>query len=420
MLKYLDNKNKKVNIKKAIIYSVLALLSLLVGLLSPSVFLKNDASGFLRTSMFQIMDGALQNANKIIDEAITTDSDLALSKVVLRKITDGYETVLKVKNEGSYVKNLNVMLANDLTKDFVIVKNTDSGLTLNPGEELIVNDYNFMPDRNFSGSEINFYLKILNENVFEAKTENNFYKVSIDEYLPSVDDFFVSDFSNDAISFDYKLNDFLMNEKSFEILVSNKLEFSPLDEQYREAFVDGRILPYFEIPLSESVYESGNFKKIETRTMPVSINAFKDGTFENKDKTYYFLLKINFGSDKATRYKLSNILKFSPVEYVKKNELGKILEDYVGISADLSGLSEGEILRGETIKYLFEYFEIDTESMQSKKLFYKDLKPGNDYYQFAQALKKFDFASEMSEYFAENEKINKALLLKIIDGLKSY
>ncbi|MDX9970418.1 MAG: hypothetical protein RBS56_00725 [Candidatus Gracilibacteria bacterium] len=420
MLKYVDNKNKKVNIKKAIIYTVLAILSLIVGLISPSVFMKNDTSGFLRTSMFQILDSALSNANNLIDEAITTDSDLALSKVILRKIPDGYETVFKVKNEGSFVKNLDVMLANDLTKDFVIVKNSDNGLTLNPGEELIVNDYDFQMDKNFSGGDINFYLKILNENVFEAKTENNFYKVSMDEYRPTVDDFFISSFSNDQIVFDYEINDFLMNEKSFEILISNKLEYSPIDEKYREAFADGRILPYSEIPLSDSVFESGNFKMVETQDMPVSVNVFKDGLYENTDKTYYLMLKINFGTEKAHRFKYSNILKLSPIEYVDSDDLSALLSDMVGGVPDVSHFSSEELLRGETVKFLFEYFETDMESMQSKKLFFKDLKPGNDYYQFAQALKKFNFATDLSEYFAESEKINKELILRIINELKGY
>lgn len=419
MVKYIDLKRKKVSVKKLIIYSILAVLSLLAGIYTPSLY-KQANTSFLKTSMFEILDTALVNANKIIDDAITTESDLLLSKVVVRAIPDGYECLVKVKNEGPFVKDLKVMLANDISKDYIILKNSETGLTLSPDEEIVIRDYGFQMDKSYSGADINFYIKILNDDVFESKTENNFYKLHLDEYRNTVDDFYISQFTDDGMVFDYKLNDFLMNEVSFEILVSNKLNYDKNEELYREAYYEDEIFPYVEIPLNEDTYKTGNFKQIIPQSLPVKIDVFGSIDDENSNDEFYFLLKLYFSGENSKRYKLSNIIKVSPNKSVDKSTLSEILLETTGNAADLSSFSDDYLLRGETLKFLFEYFEIDISSLQSKKIFFKDLKPGNHYYEFAQALMKFDLSKGFSDYFLSDEKMNKQLLLKLVDEFKNY
>jgi hypothetical protein len=225
-------------IKKLIIYLALGILSLLAGIYSPSLFEKEENLSFLKTSMFEIMNGALENANKVLDNAVLDHADLSLENVVLRKDGDNYETIIKIKNNGTLVRNLKVMIANDLSKDFLIISNGENGLSLKQGEELISKEFKFVPDERFSGAEFNFHIKILNDDVFESNTENNSYTVSFQEFSSSIDDFYLEKIGLDkSIGLNYKLKDFIIKERSFELLVSDRLKFNPIDVVYREGLL---------------------------------------------------------------------------------------------------------------------------------------------------------------------------------------
>lgn len=404
------------NIKKVFIYGILAIFSLVAGIYSPSVFNSHVEKSFLKTSMFEIMNGALENANKMVDESIISDADLSLEKVVLRKEDGKYETIFKIKNTGSYVKNLQVVFGNDLTEDYLIVKNTDLGLTLNKDEEYVGRDFKFIMDEKYSGADVNFYIKVLNNEVFEANTSNNYFQIRVNQFRSEIDDFFVSAIDeNNGISFDYKINDFLITEKSYEVYISNRLSFNPVDEKYRETYLDEKIYPYSEIPLSEAVYKSGNWKTINSiHDFPASIQVFDDA-FKNLDETFYLMLKVNFDTETASRYKLSNVLKVGPYETVSKEDFAQMIYDITGNGADVSSIQGDIVLRAEALKFLFEYFEIDVESMQSKKILFKDIKPGNEYYSFAQALREYDFSKGLTDYFAPQEPLTKQFLYLLIN-----
>ncbi len=408
-------------IKKALIYLVLAILSLILGVYSPSVFKSDVDESFLKTSMFEIMNSALINANKIIDEVKTDKSDLSLEKVSVRKNGNKYIASYKIKNEGVFVKDLSVIIGNNISKEFVFVKNSGSGLSLNKGEEYVSNDFIFEMDKQFSGAEIVFYIKILNDDVFETNSDNNFFKIDIGEKVSTIDDFFIEKINKDhSISFDYKLNDFLIYDKSYEILISNKLDYLENEKKYREIIFEGKIFPYNEIPLSEDVFASGNFKSINSITkMPVNVQVLND-LFINENESYYLVLKIYYKSNSSVKYKYSNIIDISPVVNVSKSDLQEILKELSGFDADISELKEGYLSRADAVKYIFDFFEIEIEKLQSKKIFFKDLSIDDPVFPYAQALKKFEFANNVSDIFASKDFINRELLIKIINECKKY
>jgi hypothetical protein len=122
------------------------------------------------------------------------------------------------------------------------------------------------------------------------------------------------------------------------------------------------------------------------------------------------ILKINFDNNSAKRYKLSNVLEFKPINYVNKNQFSAYLKNISGFEPDLSEFEGEFVKRGEALKFLFDFLEIDVVELQSKKIFFSDVRPFDEYYKYVQALKKFEFSKGLSENFVTEEKLNQDFL----------
>ncbi|EFK94889.1 protein containing S-layer domain [sediment metagenome] len=409
--------------------------------------------------MLNILDIALDKTLQIKQDFENSNIDLAITNVEVNKISEDdeknlirYSATIYLKNEGAYIKDLKILVNNSSDLSFVILKNTETGLSLQNDAIYVYKGYEFDWDKSFSGGEIVFEVKPLEDTVYDIDPVDNKFKVFIDNKFSTFSDLYPKAINLDnSIKLEADLSDYVIGDKSYELLIGNKLKYDKRTEVYKEALLNNQIYSYFNIPLTKEVFESGNFRKTNPIIeFPVDI-ALYDDPFASENPDYYMLLKINFSENNHLKFKYSDVIKFTSNKTLTRAEAAKIFVEQTGEKSlkgvkmhyqdidktdwfynyvstlyglgllDMDSFSfnpAGPMTRMEALIMALNYYDIDLINVKKVAPIFKDITPNDPNYHFVQALNATTISSGFTDYFKADAPITKHFLTNLIYALR--
>lgn len=415
--------------KNFIFYAVAALASIYV---MNNSNVPDEDFKYMETSLVHMLEN-VADKNKI--EPV----DLGIQNVTLKKIAEPtqefnhykYVANIVVKNYGGEIKNKQLILQAGDGQKHNFVKNDTEGFSLAKGQTYIIENYELLFDGDYNGGKLTVELRLPEKlDYFE---ENNKFEVNIFELPPKIQSLGISGIKEDGtiqLSFD-PLN-YTVSTNGFEIYKSEALSFDESYSKYAETSSDEKIYGYYRIKNSEDLIKKSDWSLVQGTDMDPHSIKFAENPFDSTAASYIYIKSTNTESGD---YVVSNIIQFVPQKELNRAAFARFFVDYSGVNLvdegtnyfeDVSDNSwyapyvktlyklgliksdafrfnpENPMTRGDTLRVVMDYFDIDLASTGETQPF-KDITFDDPLSPYVKAL----FASGRAGIFSEEFKPNK-------------
>ncbi len=428
--------------KKNIFYGLFIVSAIAVGtIVGPSI--KN--SNILETSILTMFSNVLEYKNSV-------PPDLAIDKVYIKQLIEPtekfnyytYDLRVHLINNGGDLDGAKVMLDSDSDSNHLFIKNNGGGFSLGEGEEYIVRHYEVLFDARYNKGIVDLELRIDDQEIEDVNLDNNIYSFEVFHFPSNLKNIGIDSIQDDGsfiVNFD--IEDYSFDDYEVEFFFSDQLKDEEIEGAYKEVYGQEKAYAYTVLENSIELINSGNWIK----RPGVGENDFKVKVFNDpyiSEETYYV-----YASAKNTitgDEKISDILKFSPMEKMNRAEFAQLFMEYFEIDIfddgvifyeDIPvdewyapavqtvynlGLTELDetifnpneiVTREEVLISVMEYSGADLTIAQEAYRF-EDVEEENDLHPYVQALAGEEKGSELGEGFDQESPASRAFLKYLI------
>jgi hypothetical protein len=432
-------KNKKESIFRYILPSVIVLVLALT-----VVFAKYNPQ-FLQSSLLSMFQDIKTQA-----ELSAAPPDLAIDKITYQKIADPnddfnyfkFKATVVLKNHGGDLTNAKVTLSTDNPQKYSFVKNAETGFYLKRSHNHIIRDFEFLLPGDYNFSQINFSLNITDQE--DSNPLNNSYLLSVFDMPAKISSIKLDELAEDntfVLDFDFpeRYND----GHDFKIMINDNLKIEKDDLLYAEVLSEDNVYGYYRVKNTEEIFNADSWTEVDVDGKDFHYFKFSDDPFADQREHYLYIK-----AEKDGNVGMSNVLKFIPQEKINRGEFAEIFveradmvlddegvnlfddidpaQDFFGHVQTLSNLGlieanngqylpEATISRGEVIKPILDYFDVDLNIGNGAPHF-EDVDEEDMNYVFVESL----YASKAGSVFPSKMNTNipatKAYLEYLIDA----
>lgn len=372
-----------------------------------------------------ILETSVLTVLKAVNESIPKEfPDLSIEKITLKQIEAPksnfnyykFKATLVIHNSGGNIIDRKLMISAGENQKYAFVRNTPAGFSLMKGQNYIIDNYEVLFDGKYNGGNLKFEIKLMDTE--DSNENNNEYTASVFAAPPIIKDFRIKEILSDGtIAFEFTPPSENFPKEDWALFVAEKMGAEDLKENYAQVYTQNRLYDYFTISDLSEALGKGVWGKTVLNLGEAGDSLFfkiADDPFKN-EKDYYVYLKA---TDTFTgNFVASDVIKLTKYSVLTNAAFAKYFVDCIGISPDGSGeilfddvvsgewyapyvqtlynagllgadyynfYPEKEMLRGEALKIVIEYFDGDLKIPKGAPHF-SDIKETDSIYPYAEA-----------------------------------
>lgn len=362
--------------------------------------------------------------------------DLSIEKVTLKKIADPredfnfykYAANIVITNHGGNLKNGQMVLSAGDAGKYVYLKTDEEGFSLTKDNSYIVENYEVLFDGNYNGGKLSVQIK-LPEKV-DYFSGNNQYDTEVFALPPKLEALGINEIQNDGtIKLDFDTSKYSTVANDFEIYESSSLDFDEDKSRYAEASADSedKIYGYYRIKNSEDLMKNTHWSRIQSVDADPHFVKLSISPFDDNNAHYLYLRAVD---PESGNFVVSNIIGLVPQKKLTRAAFARFFVEYSGVdvadeekgyftdvaeedwyapyvktiyklglikSDQFEFYPQEEMARGEALRVVMDYFDIDLADTGDKQPF-ADVREESYLYSYLKAL----FATGKAGIFGEN------------------
>lgn len=399
---------------------------------------------------YDLMDDTIFSiVENLVEKGMLQKPDLSIEKVQIYKQSDpnqdnpaySYKADIHIKNNRGNLRNATVLLEENSKEKPYLIRNTGRGFTLEKDEFFIIKDYPLVFDGRLNAGSTDIKLQINKD--LDRDLTNNTHQINFQEFPAKLQDIQIQELrENKTLAISYKTDDHIKKNFEFTIHSNSGMQFPSNELEYFEIDSSKNIIDYYRVTGSNEYYIRNNWdEKSDTYFNTQFIDI---GEKINKNQPFSIFIKAT--DPQTGDYAVSDILHFQSSEGMNKAELAKLIINltnteiydegeiyYTDITKDdwhfpyvqtlynlgVTDLSsqnfvpEAKITRGELLRIVIEFFDVDLVS-RAKDSRFDDINEDNEIYHYTQALHVSGGADNLGDNFMPDSLASRNFLNYLI------
>lgn len=288
----------------------------------------------METSMLGIL-------TRIAEENKPNPPDLAIEKVLLRKIADSknnfnfykYYANVSLKNYGGGINNAKLVLYGDENQKKIEIKNTEKGFSLAKGQAYTIDRYELIFDGNYNGGQLELTVELADRE--DTNESNNSYKVDIFELPAKIENLEIEELQEDgSFTLAFEPANSSLNADKISIFETDALAYPEGEEKYSEILSSDRAYGYHKIKTSKEILNDAKFREVPNKSTVNYSVKFSEDPWTEQTAHYFYVKAIN---QENGNFALSNLIKVSSQKEIDRSDFAKLFVDFAGLNLETDG-----------------------------------------------------------------------------------